>query len=155
MAKKITKKQLREKQAVEDKKFKKILRNGALLSLFALILINVFYIHWCDTKYFIRKHTLYGKKIMPEQICEVENSLKYHKSFGVNIDDNTFYICSSKCKHYIVEHYEQFAFTIDAQSGDSICKAEAILGLKKKGSNLIVYFKNEETFEKYYNKKVR
>jgi hypothetical protein len=155
MAKRLTKKQIREQQALEDKKFKKYLRNGALIAVLVLILVNVFFIHWCDTKHYFRKHILFGKKISSELICETENSLKHHKSKSVDVEGRIFYVCGARCKHYIVDHHEQFAFAIDPCTGESIYKADAIMGLKEKGQPIIIYFKNEETFEKYYQKKNR
>jgi hypothetical protein len=38
----------------------------------------------------------------------------------------------------------------DAFSGDSINKSEALIGLKDKGKPELVFFKNEETFNHYY-----
>jgi hypothetical protein len=40
--------------------------------------------------------------------------------------------------------------SVDAFSGDSICKADAIIGLKERGQPAIAYFKDEQTFKKYY-----
>lgn len=148
--KKITKQQRREKQILEDKKFKKYLRNGAIIGIVVVALIQIFFVHWCDTKHIIQKYVLYKKEISPELICEVENVLKFHKSQVVDVESKMFYVCGARCKHYIVEHYQQYANTIDAYSGDSICKADAIIGLKEKGQSFIVYFENKQTFKKYY-----
>jgi hypothetical protein len=150
---KLTKKLLKAKQVEEDRKFKKILRNGIIISVIVLVLINVFYIHWCDTRYFFRKQFLYGKELSPDLVCETENVLKHHKTNKVRVDNKTFWICSSECKHHIVKHNQQHAYAVDALTGDSICKAGAVIGLKEKGEPVIAYFKNKLTMNKYYEQK--
>jgi hypothetical protein len=153
MSKRLNKKQLREKQAKEDKAFRKYLRYIVIVLALSFLLVNVFYFHWCDTRYFFRKYILYGKEISPELICEVDNLLMYHESSKIIIDTKIFYICSEKCKHRILEHNQQYANTIDAYSGDSICKADAIIGLKERGQPSIVYFQNKQTFQMYYDQR--
>jgi ribosomal protein L24E len=150
VSKKLTKKQSREKQILEDKKFTKtlIIRFGLLLLILCLILVFVTY--WCDTKYNYRKTLLYGKEIPGKLICMNGNSITYHKTIKVTLRGNTFYVCSEKCKNTIIDHYDITAFTADAFSGDTICKSNAIIGLKVRGNPSVVYFENTQNFEGYF-----
>lgn len=148
--KKLSKQQIREKQALEDKKFSKNLRKAMIGLMVVAVLVNIFYIHWCDTKFFIRKHLLFGKKINPCLVCESDDNLKYHNSNAITLSSETYYVCSAKCQHLLSEHFNEYAKTIDALTGDSILKAKAIIGLKVKGESPIVYFKNEQNFKNYY-----
>lgn len=149
----LNKNQLKAKRAEEDREFKKILRIGSVIFVILLVLTNVFYIHWCETRYYFRKHYLYGNEVSPDLVCETENVLKHHKTDTVHINNNAFWVCSSKCKYHIVEHNQYHAFAIDAYTGDSICKADAIIGLKVKGKPVVAYFKNKHTMKKYYEQK--
>jgi hypothetical protein len=150
VSKKLTKKQSREKQILEDKKFTKtlIIRFGLLLLFLCLILVFVTY--WCDTKYNYRKTLLYGKEIPGKLICMNGNSIKYHKTIKVTLSGNIFYACSEKCINTIIDHYDITAFTADAFSGDTICKSSAIIGLKERGNPNVVYFENAQNFESYF-----
>jgi hypothetical protein len=65
-------------------------------------------------------------------------------------------MCSEHCKKSIINHFEEVAFVEDAFSGDTICKAGALIGLKERGKPVIVYFKNINNFKSYYaSKKIK
>jgi hypothetical protein len=78
------------------------------------------------------------------------NKLEHHESNKFIVTDKTFYACSIKCKKHIIQHYENVAFIKDAFSGDTICKADALVGLKKRGNPEVIYFKNKHSFNNFY-----
>ena len=49
----------------------------------------------------------------------------------------------------MVKNFKKVAMVPDAFSGDSINKADALIGLKEKGKPELVYFKDAETFGQY------
>lgn len=147
---KLTKKKLQERQIAEDKKFNKIL----LISFSSLILVTVsifvFYTNWCNTKYTYRQYALYGKEIPPELVCMNGNNLKIHESLEKNYQGKIYYFCSNDCFNHFANYFRQNAFVLDSFSGDTICKADALIGLKNQGNPAVVYFKNRKTFNQYY-----
>jgi hypothetical protein len=152
MSKKLNKKQFREKQALDNKKFNRVLIVSFCFSIVIGVSVLFFYIYDCDTRFFYRKRAWYGKMIPGDWVCMIHDGMRHHESYKVELDDKTFYVCSHNCHLHFIDHYKEHASIPDAYSGDSICKAEAIIGLKEKGQPTIVYFKNEETFDKYYKK---
>jgi len=151
--KKPTKKQIiRKKKLESDKRFRKFLINGVVISAICMFLFYAFVVKRCDTLLLISSYMLYGKQIDPECICHAENRLKEHKTSVLKYSKNTFYVCGSGCCHRIEKHYQKYAFTIDAVSGDSILKSNAIIGLKERGKPEIVYFDSKTTFNEYYAK---
>ena len=121
--------------------------------------ILIFYIYWCDTKFTYRKFALYGKEVPKSLVCMLHDSMQYHESFKVELNDKTFYVCSHYCYHHLIECFQEHALVPDAFSGDTICKANAVVGFKEKGKPNIIYFKNIKNLNKYYatrkNKKIR
>jgi len=148
--KKLTKKQLQEKQLLEDKKFRKHMIIGFSLLLMVAIVVLVFFLYWCDTKFFYRSYSLYGDEIPHNLICMNGNKLEHHESVQFIYNANVFYACSEKCKEHIFRHYDKVAFVADAFSGDTICKSDALIALKERGKPDIVYFKNMQNLKNYY-----
>ena len=148
--KKLNNKQLQEKQKQEDKKFRKfmIIRFSILFLFLGVILVFVTY--WCDTKYAVRRYTLYGKKISGNLICMNSNRLTYHDSEEFTLNDGIFYACGENCKKALTLRYEEMAYVADAYSGDTIRKCDAIIGLKEKGEPDLAYFMNAQNFQIYY-----
>lgn len=150
---KLTKKQLIDKQIEEDRKFKKITIKIIIISILFIILLNVFYIHWCDTRLVYREFVLYGKIVPPELCCFAENRLKQHNTSKLVFNTNIFYVCSSRCKHFIEKHFKETGFVTDALTGDTISKSNTVIGLLKRGNSELIYFKNKHNFDLYYEQK--
>jgi len=53
----------------------------------------------------------------------------------------------------MVKNLIQLQWVPDAYSGDSVNKAEALIGLNEKSKPGFVYFGNAETFNQYYASK--
>ncbi|MFY9153789.1 MAG: hypothetical protein WAO52_17350 [Prolixibacteraceae bacterium] len=152
---KLTKKELQERKIIENKKFNKTILISMGLLFLVVIIINVFFTFWCDTKYEYRKMALYGKEIRPELVCVNHNSLQYDETSKIIYEGKTYFICSSKCSQHLINHPQEVIFIADAFSGDTICKADALMGFKERGSHLIVYFKNRTNFNNYYASKTK
>lgn len=139
-----------EQKYLEDKKFNRI-------SLFSFIFFTIviastltFYTYGCETKFSFRKWAWYGKRIPSEWVCMSGDNLQLHKPSRIEYRKNTYYICSQTCFNHLVNHFSKVSIIQDAFTGDTIPKTNAIVGLKDIGQPLIVYFKNERNFEKYY-----
>jgi hypothetical protein len=150
MNKKQIKQQQIKQKALEDKKFNRI----SLFSFISLIIVVVsiltFYTYGCETKFSYRQWAWYGKKIPSEWVCMNGNNLQLHKSSQIEYKQDIYYFCSQNCFNHLVNHYSKVSTIQDAFSGDTILKADAIIGLKEKGQPFIVYFENKQTFKKYY-----
>ena len=152
-SKKLRKIQLQEKQIIQDRKFNKtMLISFSFLFLF-IVSILMFYTYWHDTRFLYRKFALYGKEVPGKIICMNNNSLQFHASSEVVYKSKTYYFCSQECLNHLVKHFQEVAFTTDAFSGDTIYKAGALIGLRKRGKPAIVYFENSGNFNNYYAKK--
>ncbi|MDQ1769349.1 hypothetical protein GQR60_00780 [Labilibaculum sp. A4] len=149
-SRKLNKKQLREKQIVENKQFNKTMLISFSLLLLTLILTLVFYTYGCDTKYAYEKFALYRKEVPKELVCMSDNRLQYHESSKIMHKNKAFYICSSRCNQHFINHYREVAFVTDAYSDKIICKSDAIVGLKEKNQPMLVYFENIENFKNFY-----
>ena len=147
---KLTKKELQERQIIEDKKFNRTMLISFSLLVVLIISILTFYTYWCDTKYAYRQYALYGKEIPLDLVCMNGNNLQIHESSKESYQGKTYYFCSQDCYNHFVNHFRQDAFIPDAFSGDTICKADALIGLKNRGEPQVVYFKNKKTFSQYY-----
>jgi len=147
---KLNKKQLREKQIIEDKKFNKSLLIGFGLLLLVLVLVFAFYTYWHDTQYTYRKFALYGKEVPEDIVCMSGNSIQFHGSINIMFKNQTYYVCSHGCHEHLINHYQEVAFTLDSFSGDTICKSNSIIGLKERGKPNVIYFKNRQNFNNYY-----
>lgn len=153
MNKKQRKQQQLEQKSLENKKFNRVLIISFCVSIIMVVSALLFYTYRCETRFLYRKWAWYGKPITNEWICMNGNNLQLHKSSKVMYKNKTFNFCSQHCFDHLVHHYNEVSMTVDAYSKDTIYKAEAISGLKARGSDLILYFKDEETFEKYYEQK--
>ena len=152
-SKKLTKKQLKEKRARDDKKFKRIARNILLGMFLIMLFLNVFVAFWCDIKFTYNRLTLYGEKVPANEVCMNADKLEYEESIEFTLKNKLFYACSGKCKQRIIQNYKKNALVTDAFSGDTICKADALIGLKEQDKPDVVYFKNIKNFNNYYAKK--
>ena len=147
---KLTKKEFQERQIIENKKFNKILLISFSILIVLIISVLVFYTYWCDTKYAYRQYALYGKEIPFDLVCMNGNNLQIHESSKESYQGKVYFLCSKACYNHLVNHFRQDAFIPDAFSGDTICKADALIGLKNRGEPQVVYFKNKKTFNQYY-----
>tara|TARA_R110001583_G_scaffold10417_12_gene47976 strand:- start:36522 stop:36995 length:474 start_codon:yes stop_codon:yes gene_type:complete len=149
--KRLSKQQLLEKQKLDEKKFNRTMLKSFSILFISLISILIFYTYWCDTKYAWRKITLYGKEIPKNLVCVSHNTLQYHESIMVIVEGSPYYICSDDCHQHLLKYFQEVAFAPDAFSGDTICKADALIGFKEKSNPKVVYFKNEQNFKNYYD----
>lgn len=154
-SKKLNKKLLREKQVAENKKFNRIMLLSFSMLSICLMSVHIFYTYWCETRLVGREITWYGKEVPGIWTCMNSDNLKTHESSILEYKGNTYYFCSQKCYNHLVQHFEKVALTIDAYSGDTIYKADALMGLRKRGNPSIVYFENIENFNNYYAKKIK
>ena len=148
---KLTKKELRERQALEDKKFNRTL-HISFGSLFVLIILYlVFHVFGNDTEYAYRQYALFGKQVPGELVCMTGNQLLNHKNIKISYKGKNYFFCNQKCYDHFVSHFQEDAFIPDPFSGDTISKANALIGLKNLGEPEIIYFQNIKTFKQYYN----
>ncbi len=148
--KRLSKQQLLEKQKLDEKKFNRTMLTGFSILFLIVLSILVFYTYWCDTKYTWRKYALYGKEIPKNLVCVSHNTLQHHESVKLVVKGSSYYFCSHDCHEQLLEHFHKVAYTLEAFSGDTICKANAFVGLKERGKPELVYFKNKQNFKKYY-----
>jgi len=148
--KKLSKPQLLENQRIEDEKFNRILIISFSLLIVMVVSVLTFYTYGCDTRFFYHKWAWYGKEIPGEWACMNGDNLQLHKTAKVTHNDKLYYFCSQHCFNHMVKNFMEVAMVPDAFSGDSINKADALIGLKEKGKPELVYFKNEETLNQYY-----
>ncbi|MDD2280974.1 MAG: hypothetical protein PHT23_04965 [Bacteroidales bacterium] len=147
---KLTKKELRERQVIDGKQLKRTLLVSFGLFFVLAIFYNVFIVFGHDTKYAYRKYALYGKQVPAELVCMDGDKLIYHKSIKLSYNGKNYFFCSQDCYDYFVNHFQKNAFIPDSFSGDNICKADALIGLRNRGEPEIVYFQNRKTFDQYY-----
>lgn len=112
--------------------------------------VMLFYTYHCETRYAWHKFVWYGKEIPAKWICMNGDNLQIHESTKAVYENKDYHFCSQHCYNHLVKHFNEVAKVADAFSGDSLLKADAIIGLKKRNSINIVYFKNKENFMKYY-----
>lgn len=148
--KKLSKQQLLENQKNEDKKFNRILIIGFGLLVVVVVSVLTFYTYGCDTRFLYHKWAWYGNEIPGEWACMNGNNLQLHKTAKAAYKNKVYYFCSPECYNHLVKHFTEVAMVPDAYSGDSINKADALIGLKEKGKPELVYFKNAETLRQYY-----
>lgn len=152
-SKKLSKKQLQEKQINENRKFNGILLISFSILFLSVVSILVFYTYRCETRIAWRKMVWYGKVVPKNWICMNGDNLQIHESTKAVFDDKIYYFCNQQCFNHLAEHFKEVAIVADAVSGDSINKSDAIIGLKKRNKQEAVYFKNKENFKKYYESK--
>lgn len=150
---KLSKLQLLEKQKLDNKKFNRTMLISFSILFLSLMSILVFYTYGCETRLAWHKWVWYGKEIPVEWACMNSNNLQLHKTTKANYKDKEYCFCSQECFNHLVKHFTEVAMVPDAFTGDSINKADAVIGLKEKGKPEIAYFKNTETFHHYYESK--
>ncbi len=79
-------------------------------------------------------------------------SLLLHKTSKVVYKNNDYYFCSHNCFNHLIKHFGKVAMVPDAISGDSINKANVLIGLKEREKPEVIYSKNEQTFKISYEK---
>jgi hypothetical protein len=151
--KRLSKQQLLEKQKLDEKKFNRTMLISFSILFLCLMSILIFYTYWCDTKYTWRKIAWYSEEVPEKLTCMNGDNLQIHESTKAVFEDKTYYFCSQACFNHLVKHFRKVAIVPDAFSGDSINKADAIIGLKKRNNPELVYFRNKENFNKYYESK--
>jgi len=150
---KLTKKELLEKKVIEDRKFNRTLLISFGSFFILAIFFNIFIVFRYDTKFVYRKYALYSKEVSQELVCMNDDKLLTHKSLKLNYKGKDYFFCNRDCYEHLVNHYKEDAFIPDPLSGDTICKANALIGLKNRGEPEIVYFQNRKTFNQYYKSK--
>lgn len=150
---KLTKKELRERQAFKDRKFNRTLIFSFVSLLIFIILFQVFYVFRHDTEYAYHQYALFGKQVPGELVCMNGDKLLNHKGIKISYNGKIYFFCNQKCFNHFVNHFQDHAFIPDSFSGDTINKADALLGLKKLGEPEIIYFQNIKTFNRYYKSK--
>ena len=121
--------------------------------MIATISVLIFYTYKCDTRFLYHKWAWYDNEVPGEWACMNGDNLQLHKSSKVIYKNKVYYFCSEKCFNHLTEYFMEVAMVPDAFSGDSINKADALIGLKEKGKPELVYFKNQETMNKYYDQR--
>jgi YHS domain-containing protein len=149
---KLSKQQLRKNQINKDKKFNRIMIISFSLLFIMAISIMTFYSYGCYIRFFYHKWVWYGNEIPGKWACMNGNNLQLHKTSKVAYNNTDYYFCSQNCFNHLVKHFSKFAIVTDAISGDSINKADALIGLREKGKPELIYFKNKQTFKRYYEK---
>ncbi len=151
--KRLSKQQLQVKQKLDEKKFNRTMLISFGILFISVLSILVFYTYRCDTRLAWRKVAWYGKEVPGNWTCMNDDNLEIHESSEMEYKGNIYYFCSQKCFNHLVRHFGEVALVPDAVSGDSINKADAIIGLKKRNNTELIYFKNKENFNQYYKKK--
>lgn len=152
---KLTKKELREKQIAEDKIFRRKLHINFCILLFLVFLYFIFHVFWCDIKLLYYQTMFYGKIIPAEQVCMTGDKLLIHKGIKKCYRGKTYVFCNRECYNHLIEYFKEDAFAPDYFTGDTLCKADALIGLKNRGKPEIIYFKSIESFNQYYKSKNR
>ena len=149
----LSKQQLLEKQKLDNKNFNRTTQVIFGFLLLCVVSILIFRNYGHDTRFLYRKITLYGKEIPLKLVCMNSPNLQFHETSKVVYESKTYYFCSQECFNHLVKHFEEVAFTTDAYTGDTINKADAVIGLKVRWKPELVYFKNKQNFKKYYETK--
>jgi hypothetical protein len=151
--KRLSKQQLREKQKLDNKKFNRTMLISFSILLFSVLSVLIFYTYWCDTRFAWRKIAWFKHEVPANWICMNGDNLQIHKSTKAVFNDKVYYFCSQQCFNHLAEHFKEVAIVADAFSGDSINKADAIIGLRRRNKTEVAYFKNKQNFKKYYESK--
>lgn len=149
----LSKQQLLEKQILDNKKFNRITQVTFGFLLLCVVSILLFRNYGHDTRFLYRRFTYYGKEISLKLVCMNSQNLQFHETSKVVYEGKTYYFCSQECFNHLVNHFQEVAFTTDAYTGDTINKADAVIGLKERWKPQLVYFKNKQNFNKYYESK--
>jgi len=148
---KLSAKQLQEAQIREEKKFNRSLTIWLSILLPVVVISSITAINWCELKLYYMEVFLYRKEISPVNVCMCGNNLKIHGSKKFRFHEKEFYTCSKDCAEDLKMNYDSLAFIQDALTGKTICKADAIIGLKARREPEVIYFENEENLRHYYD----
>ncbi|WP_430971576.1 hypothetical protein [Sunxiuqinia rutila] len=151
--KRLSKQQLLEKQKLDDKKFNRTMLISFGILFIGVLSVLVFYTYWCDTRFAWRKIAWYKHEVPANWICMKGDNLQIHESHKAKYKGETYYFCSQSCFNHLVKHFNEVAYTTDPVSGDTLLKANALIGLKKRNKTEVAYFKNKQNFKKYYESK--
>ncbi len=88
------------------------------------------------------------KTVETQYVCMVNNQSYDSPQIAVEVEGKTYYGCCSMCKDRL-EKDPAIRAAIDPVSGNSVNKAEAIIGADVKGKTY--YFENMENFSAYAN----
>ena len=149
--KKKVEKLIKEQKLKKEKKTNKILFSIFIAFIFASIVFNSVYYFWCDIKCYYRENFLWDKEVPRNYVCMNGDKHKPHETKAISINNNVFYVCSSKCAVEIKYHFSELAYSKDALTGKIIFKSNAFIGFKSKNQPDVVYFENKQNFKNYYS----
>ena len=149
--KKKVEKLIKEQQLKKEKKTNKILFSIFIAFIFASIVFNSVYYFWCDIKCYYQETFLWDKEVPRNYVCMNGDKHKPHETKAISINNNVFYVCSSKCAVEIKYHFSELAYSKDALTGKIIFKSNAFIGFKSKNQSDVVYFENKKNFSNYYS----
>lgn len=109
------------------------------------------YYFWCDIKCYYQETFLWDKEVPRNYVCMNGDKHKPHETKAISINNNVFYVCSSKCAVEIKYHFSELAYSKDALTGKIIFKSNAFIGFKSKNQPDVVYFENKQNFKNYYS----
>lgn len=142
---------IKEQQLKKEKKTNKILFSIFIAFIFASIVFNSVYYFWCDIKCYYQETFLWDKEVPRNYVCMNGDKHKPHETKAISINNNVFYVCSSKCAVEIKYHFSELAYSKDALTGKIIFKSNAFIGFKSKNQPDVVYFENKQNFKNYYS----
>ena len=142
---------IKEQQLKKEKKTNKILFSIFIAFIFASIVFNSVYYFWCDIKCYYQETFLWDKEVPRNYVCMNGDKHKPHETKAISINNNVFYVCSSKCAVEIKYHFSELAYSKDALTGKIIFKSNAFIGFKSKNQSDVVYFENKKNFSNYYS----
>ena len=142
---------IKEQQLKKEKKTNKILFSIFIAFIFASIVFNSVYYFWCDIKCYYQETFLWDKEVPRNYVCMNGDKHKPHETKAISINNNVFYVCSSKCAVEIKYHFSELAYSKDALTGKFILKSNALVGFKSKNQSDVVYFENKKNFSNYYS----
>ncbi|MEA4985272.1 hypothetical protein SDC9_38033 [bioreactor metagenome] len=149
--KKKVEKLIKEQKLKKEKKTNKILFSIFIAFIFASIVFNSVYYFWCDIKCYYQETFLWDKEVPRNYVCMNGDKHKPHETKAISINNNVFYVCSSKCAVEIKYHFSELAYSKDALTGKIIFKSNAFIGFKSKNQPDVVYFENKQNFKNYYS----
>lgn len=149
--KKKVEKLIKEQKLKKEKKTNKILFSIFIAFIFASIVFNSVYYFWCDIKCYYQETFLWDKEVPRNYVCMNGDKHKPHETKAISINNNVFYVCSSKCAVEIKYHFSKLAYSKDALTGKFILKSNALVGFKSKNQSDVVYFENKKNFSNYYS----
>ncbi len=142
---------IKEQKLKKEKKTNKILFSIFIAFIFASIVFNSVYYFWCDIKCYYQETFLWDKEVPRNYVCMNGDKHKPHETKAISINNNVFYVCSSKCAVEIKYHFSELAYSKDALTGKIIFKSNAFIGFKSKNQPDVVYFENKQNFKNYYS----